>query len=81
MCAKLVKGGSSGWRWLRVVEIGLSTHLWEDWEGFIKGLQHWGIFLSQDKDLLIWSWNHVFGKVTTNLAYETLIYSYGDEIH
>ena len=47
----------------------------EEWNGYILGLQHDGIRLTNKADEIVWSWNEKNGQVTTKLAYEDAMFS------
>ena len=46
-----------GQGWLTYTDLGLIEALTMVWDSFIQGFKHHGIFLSEEKYYLIWSWN------------------------
>jgi hypothetical protein len=44
----------------------------EEWSCFIKGINHCGVFISDEEDKLAQYWNGAFGDLTTKLAYKVL---------
>ena len=59
--------------------MGLARHITKEWSNFIKGLGLCGQFLSNEEDMLLWSWNGDTRQIRTKLAYDTLFISNNNE--
>ena len=45
----------------------------KEWNSFIQGLNHCGMFLSNEKDTLLWTWNIIDEHVIAELAYDSIM--------
>jgi hypothetical protein len=60
--------------WLESSQLGLSDRLKTEWEKFVTILKCSGIHLKNTNDKIVWTWNRSTGEVTTNLAYQSILY-------
>lgn len=52
--------------------MGLTGPLEIEWRSYIWDLNHNGILLVNEDDILAWAWNGASGVLTTKLGYEAL---------
>jgi hypothetical protein len=58
---------------MKPTDLHLEGAMAQDWNTFLHMLRSSGVSLSNDPDLLAWTWNRALGDVTKKLAYEALV--------
>jgi hypothetical protein len=61
-------------RWTIVEDLSMQGMIKEVWDAFIHRLYAAGIFLSNQEDKLVWTWNLMDGQVNVKDAYEALMF-------
>ena len=59
--------------WANSLELGLIGRFVEEWDRYISPLNHGNITRFYSDNKLVWSFNPRDGKVTTKLAYHSII--------
>lgn len=63
-----------GANWKSYFGLNSQNHFKDEWNNFIWGLKHSGLYLVEMDDKLIWSWDTKSGNLSTQLAYEAISY-------
>ena len=58
--------------WQNVETLASSKEYGVEWDEYIMGLRKKGISLSNEEDMIIWTWNKHSGTITTKQAYYSL---------
>ena len=67
------KGGFFGHsNWSSAQDLNLEGTLVDEWDRYMDGVVHAGIFISNTLDKLVWGQNNKNGMVTTKLAYKLI---------
>ena len=60
-------------RWVNSESLGFSS-LKLEWDIYVQGLKHYGIYLNQEEDTLAWSQDNGNGQVSMKLAYQSIFF-------
>jgi hypothetical protein len=66
-----VQGAQDSWLqlWPTTKDLGLKIYLEIEWRAFTRLLSHNAIFLLDEEDRLVWTWNRDFGTITAKLGF------------
>jgi hypothetical protein len=70
-CSSLNSLGSIDW--LLPNDLGLEGDMDFEWESYLSFLRHNGIFLNNEHDIIIWTWDKTTCDVTVKSTYTTLV--------